>query len=136
MAYHLFISHSWTYTDAYEKLCGLLDDADYFSYHNHSVPKDDPVHTDGTVAELEQAIKNHMAGCHVILIMAGKYSTFSDWIKKEIKIAQSGFENPKPIIGIKPWGNRQASSVVKDAADEMVNWSTKSIVSAIRDLSN
>ncbi|MDD4985324.1 MAG: TIR domain-containing protein, partial [Dehalococcoidales bacterium] len=132
--YNLFISHSWTYTDAYEKLCNLLNNADDFSYHNHSVPKDDPIHTDGTVSELEQAIQNHMSGCHVVLIMAGKYSTYSKWIKKEIKLAQEGFENAKPIIGVKPWGNTQVSSVVQDAADEMVGWNTKSIVDAIRKL--
>ena len=40
--YKLFISHSWTYGDAYENLCSLLD-CD-FSYRDYSVPKDDPVH--------------------------------------------------------------------------------------------
>ena len=41
--YNLFISHSWDYSDAYSKLCGLLDNASYFSYKNYSVPKDDPL---------------------------------------------------------------------------------------------
>ena len=85
--YNLFISHSWAYSDAYEKLCNLLDKRKYFSYNNHSIPKDDPVHTSGTDRELADAIKAHMRGCHIVIIMAGKYSTYSKWIKKEIKIS-------------------------------------------------
>lgn len=133
--YRLFISHSWAYSDQYESLCDHLDDAPYFSYNNHSVPKDDPVHTDGTDADLAEAIKNHMEGCHVVLVLAGKYATYSKWIKEEIQIAQEEFYSPKPIIGIKPWGSTQVSSAVKDAADEIVNWNKDSIVSAIRGVS-
>ena len=40
--YNLFISHSWSYSDAYNKLTSLLDNANYFTYKNYSVPKDDP----------------------------------------------------------------------------------------------
>jgi len=82
--HNLFISHSWQYTGAYVNLCDLLDDRDYFIYKNFSVPKDDPVHTNGTDKELTDAITNKMQLCHVILIMAGVYSTYSKWINKEI----------------------------------------------------
>ena len=44
MTYNLFISHSWTYSDAYEKLISLLDADQYFTYKNYSVPKNDPIH--------------------------------------------------------------------------------------------
>jgi hypothetical protein len=132
--YNLFISHSWTYTDAYEKLCNLFNKASRFSYKNYSVPKDDPVHDADNVQELYEAIKAQIAPCHIVIIMAGKYATFSKWIKREINIAQSEFTNPKPILAVKPWGNTQVSSVVADAADELVGWNTDSIVSAIRQL--
>ncbi|MDE0470895.1 MAG: TIR domain-containing protein [Ekhidna sp.] len=131
--YKIFISHSWEYSDAYEKLCEMLNNKTYFSYKNHSVPKDDPVHTNGTDKELKNAITNKMYGCHIVLIMAGKYSTYSKWIKKEIDIAKNGFTNSKPIVGIKPWANTQVSSVVSDNAYKMVGWNTNSIVQAIRD---
>lgn len=134
--HNLFISHSWQYSDAYVKLCGLLDKRDYFFYKNFSVPKDDPVHTNGTDKELLQAITNKMQSCHVILIMAGVYSSYSKWINKEIVIANQGFSNPKPIIGIKPWGQTNISKIVQDNADEMVAWNTESIVAAIRKHSN
>ncbi len=134
--HNLFISHSWQYSDAYSGLCTLLNNRAYFDYKNFSVPKDDPVHTNGTDKQLIEAITNKMKLCHVILIMAGKYSTYSKWINKEIVIANQGFTNPKPIVGIKPWGSSVVSSVVRDNAVEIVGWNTESIVDAIRRHSN
>lgn len=132
--YNLFISHSWTYSDAYEKFCNLLDNASYFSYKNYSVPKDDPVHDADSVAELYEAIKTQISPCHIVIIMAGKYSTFSKWIKKEIKISKEEFEAAKPILAVRPWANTQVSSVVEENSDKLVAWNTDSIVSAIREL--
>ena len=133
--YNLFISHSWAYSDAYDKLVELLDSASYFSYSNYSVPKDDPIHNAPDSQKLYDAIKEQMSHASVILIMAGKYATYSAWIKKEIKIAKSEFFSPKHIIGIKPWANTQVSSVVNDNADRIVGWNTNSVVTAIRELS-
>lgn len=130
--HNLFISHSWAYGDAYTQLCNLLDNRDYFPYRNYSVPKNDPIHTNGTDRQLQQAITNKIQLSHVILILAGKYSTYSKWINKEIQIANNSFLLPKPIIGIRPWGATQVSSVVRNNATELVNWNTESIVSAIR----
>ena len=81
---------------------------------NYSVPKDDPVHDAPTAPALYTAIKNQMVFCDVVLIMAGKYATYSDWIQ--------------------PWGSQQISTVVSNAADRLVGWNTNSIVSAIREL--
>lgn len=130
--YNIFISHSWTYSDAYDKLVGLLNTRPYFSYKNYSVPKDDPIHDAPNSAALYEAIKQQMSSCHVVLVLAGVYSTYSTWINKEIKIAQKEFMTPKPIIGIKPWAQTNVSSVVSDAAEEIVAWNTDSIVNAIR----
>jgi hypothetical protein len=130
--YNLFISHSWAYSDAYEKLTDLLDNASYFSYRDYSVPKDDPIHDAPNSAALYEAIKHQMSPCHVVLMMAGVYATYSTWIKKEIAIAQTEFTNQKPILGIKPWAQTNVSSVVSEAAEEIVSWNTDSIVQAIR----
>ena len=50
--YNLFISHSWSYSDTYDKLEELLDTRPYFFFKNYSVPKDDPIHTNGTDKQL------------------------------------------------------------------------------------
>lgn len=129
---NLFISHSWSYTDAYKKLCNLLNEAPNFSYRNYSVPRDNPIHNTPNEKALYNAIKQRVSFCEIIIIMAGKYSTFSKWIQKEIKIATKDFS--KPILAIKPWANTQISSIVRENGDRIVNWNTSSIVSAIREL--
>jgi hypothetical protein len=131
--YYLFISHSWSYADAYEKLINLLEKRPYFPYVDYSIPRYDPVHC-ASDRELNQAIYNKMRPCHIVLIMAGVYATYSKWINKEIRIAKESFAYAKPILAIKPWGNINASVVVAQSADRMVGWNTESVVSAIREI--
>ena len=129
MTYNLFISHSWTYSDAYEKLVGMLNNATNFSYKNYSVPKNDPIHNASNASQLKAAIRNQMQHASCVLIMAGVYSTYSKWINIEIELAR---KMGKTIIAIEPWGSQRTSLVVKQAADKVVGWNTSSIVSAIR----
>ncbi len=129
--YSLIISHSWAYGDAYDKLVKMLDADPRFFYKDYSVPKDDPIHNAGTDRELAEAIRQRMCFCDAVLIMAGKYSTYSKWIQKEIQIAKN-FSTAKPIIAIEPWGSLQTSQVVKENADQIVGWNTAPIVRAIR----
>lgn len=131
--YHLFISHSWTYSDQYKNLVNMLNQDRSFQYQNRSIPKDDPIHS-GSDKALSEAICNHMESCGIVLVMAGVYASYSKWIDKEIKIAQSTWLNPKPILAIAPWGNEKTSQKVKSSANEIVGWNTKSIVDAIQRL--
>jgi hypothetical protein len=39
-------------------------------------PKEDPVHTNGTDKDLKIATTNKMSGCHIVLIMSRKYSSY------------------------------------------------------------
>lgn len=133
--YSIFISHSWAYSDAYEKLVKLLNDDPRFNFKNYSVPKNDPIHDAPNTEALSAAIKKQMTFCDVIIILAGVYSSYSKWINKEINIAKRGFTDPKPILAIEPWDSEKTSKIVKDNADKIVKWNTSSIVSGIRDLS-
>lgn len=130
--YNLFISHSWTYTDAYEKLVNMLNNSN-LSYRNYSVPKDDPIHNAANDKQLHEAIKNQIKYSHVVLIMCGVYATYSKWINKEIYICKQEFN--KPLLAIEPWGAQRTSAEVKKHADHVVGWNTNSIVKAIRELS-
>lgn len=130
--YNLFISHSWNYSDAYEKLIQLLNNADRFEYRNYSVPKNDPIHNAPNQYLLKEAIKRQMNSANCVIILAGVYSSYSKWINVEIDLAKKGFATPKKIIAIEPWGAEKTSAVVKAAADEIVKWNTQSIVDAIR----
>lgn len=128
MAYRIFISHSWSYSDQYLRLVQLLNQELGFFY-NHSVPQSDPVHTNGTDRELYNKIEAQVRGCSCVVILAGVYSTYSKWINKEIEIAK---KLGKPIIAVEYWGAERTSTVVKNAATEIVRWNASSIAAAIR----
>ena len=110
-------------------MVNLLDDAENFSYKNYSVPKNDPIHHAPYDYQLKAAIKNQMQHASCVLILAGVYSTYSKWINIEIQLAK---EMGKTIIAIEPRGAERTSLVVKQAADKVVGWNTKSIVNTIR----
>ena len=128
----LFISHSWSYGDDYTRLIALLNAVPRFVYRDYSVPKDDPVHNATSVQALYDAIKRKVSLSQIVIIMGGKYATYSKWISREIDIAKKDFN--KPILAIKPYGNTQVSSIVSANASQIVNWSTSSVVAAIREL--
>lgn len=130
--YRLFISHSWAYSDAYQRLVELLDEHPNFEWVDYSVPKDDPIHNANNDAQLYAAIKGQIAQSHCVIMLAGVYSTYSKWINKEIEISKNVYS--KPLIAIEPWGAERTSKVVKDAADAVVGWKSASVVKAIRDL--
>ena len=134
--HNLFISHSWSYSDSYDKLVGLLDERLYFAYRNFSVPRNDPIHNTHSVATLSAAIQRKMEPCGVVLILAGVYATYSKWINVEIELAQSAFSSPKPIVAIEPWASERTSARVKQAADKIVRWNKDSVISAIRELAS
>lgn len=89
MTYNLFISHSWAYGDAYDKLVGMLDAKSYFDYKNYSVTKNDPIHNAANAQQLKEAIRRQIQPASCVLILAGVYSTYSKWINIEIELAQS-----------------------------------------------
>lgn len=128
--YRIFISHSWNYSNQYDSIIDFLDKQEV-KYYNHSVPKDDPVHTNGTDKQLREAIDAKIKGCSCVIILAGVYASYSKWINKEIEIAQ---KYDKPIIAVKYWGVSRFSSVVMDAADRVVGWNSKSVADAIKEL--
>lgn len=130
--YNLFISHSWSYSDEYDKLVNLLNNSK-LQYKNYSVPKDDPIHKVHTKTELRNAIKNQIAPSSCVIILAGVYATYSEWINIEIELAKEMF---KPIIAIEPFAAEKTSSVVKNNSNKIVKWNTDSIVNAIKELCN
>ncbi|NWL23712.1 TIR domain-containing protein [Pseudomonas umsongensis] len=127
--YHLFISHSWNYSDAHDSLVRLLNAKEDFTFKNFSVPPDNPIVGAPTDKQLEEAIENKIRPCSAVLIMAGMYSTYSKWINKEIEIAK---RMGKVIIAIKPFGAERISTVVRNAAHAECAWNTNSIITAIR----
>ncbi|CQH57851.1 DUF1863 domain protein [Halobacterium hubeiense] len=129
--YALFISHSWDYDQEHARLVRLLEESDELDFRDYSVPKEEKFDTD-TDEELEKVLREkQIKSASVVIVLAGMYSTYSDWIGKEVRIAE---EEGKPILGVKPWGNDRTSNYVEQHADEMVGWNTDSVVEGVRDL--
>ena len=126
--YRIFISHSWSYSSDYDKVEFFLQQEGVL-YYNHSVPKNDPIHTNGTDKQLYEAIEAKIKGCSCVIILAGVYSSYSRWINKEIEMAK---KYNKPIIAVQPWGAERTSTVVKNAATIIVGWNAKSVANAVR----
>lgn len=127
----IFISHSWTYDYQRENLTNLLNKRTYFNWRDYSVPVDDPLHTNGSASDLERKIREQLRQASIVIILGGVYATYSKWINKEIKMAQSC---DKPILTVIPRGQQRISSVAYNAADQVESWNADSIVAAIRDL--
>jgi len=112
----------------------MLNRRRYFPFRDYSIPIFDPIHTNGSDEELEQAILRKMRTVHVLVVMAGVYATYSRWINFELDIAKNGFTHPKPVLAVAPWGQVNLSSRVKKEADHIVGWKTESIIKGIRAL--
>ena len=131
--YSLFLSHAWRYNDDYYRLENLLNEASNFKWRNYSVPTHDPlINPNNPVGRnrLLSLLHDQIKPVNCVVIIAGVYVTHSDWILDEIEIAEVRYK--KPIIGIKPFGNVNIPKAVQDVAQEIVGWSTSSIVAAIR----
>lgn len=127
--YRLFISHSWKHEKAYIKIKEFLDKESNFFYYDHSVPKNDPIHTNGTDKQLKQAIDAKVKGTSCVLIITGVYANYSKWILKEIEMAK---KYNKPIIAVDPWGAQRTSLIVKNNSKVIVKWNGNSIINAIK----
>lgn len=126
--YNLFISHSWSYNEDYERLVRLLDSSPYFSWKNYSVPFDDPL-AGGSKVKLAAEIESQIRLASAVLVISGMYVTYREWIQFEIDVAD---KYNKPIIGIQPWGSLNTPFAVSRSAVTIVGWNTSSIVDAIK----
>lgn len=126
--YDLFISHAWEYNSEYYRLVNLLNKAPRFTWRNYSVPEHDPL-GGRTSATLTAALNRQISPANAVLVIAGMYVNYREWIQKEIEMATAF---GKPIIGVVPWGGQLTPVAVQTASKTMVNWNTDSIVAAIR----
>ena len=139
MTYNLsiFISHSWQYSVHYEKLRGWIFDEQWtyggvnLNFKNTSVPMDNPIHYAPNAQTLQNVIYALILQSNIVIVPTGMYSTYSEWIEKELKGAE---KHDKPILGVNPWGQQRASGIVQRRATKIVGWNRQSVVKGIVDL--
>ena len=127
--YHILISHSWDYDSHYRTIKGWLDDAQYFTWSDYSVPLTNPIDAKGK-KDLQEKLRNKISPCGCIIVLSGMYVSYSEWIDFEIDTA---IQYGKPIIGIKPWGQERIPVKIQNNSDVLVGWNSSSIVQAVRD---
>lgn len=127
--YHLFISHSWTYSNHYNTLLSWIANSN-ITYSNYSVPSTNPFDIQG-VRNLKAAITEQIAHASVVIVTAGIYVSHSEWIDYEI---QEAVRMGKPILAVKPWGNERLPQAVQHNATLIVNWNSASFISGLKEL--
>lgn len=127
--YNIFISHAWKRSEHYKKIVEWLDDSD-IDYKNYSVPEDDPLDVK-TQKQLKESLTNQIKPSSCVIILAGMYANYSDWIEYEIDEA---IRMDKYIIGIEPWGQEKVPKVVRDNSNVMVKWQKSSVINAIENM--
>lgn len=132
--YNIFISHAWKYTEHYKQIVQWLNEAQSegtLDWKNYSVPEHDPL-LDPNSSSGKSTLKNELKGqikpASVVLVLAGMYVSYSDWIDFEIDTA---VDYNKYIIGIEPWGQERIPSKVSINANVMVGWNKNSVINAI-----
>jgi len=124
--YSVFICHDWEYSDDYYRICQMLNDAPNFAWRDLSVPEHNPLDSNEM---LQKNLRDQIRPADVMLVLAGMYSARSGWMDWEMAFAR---RIGQAIVGVRPWGNVQLPVVVQRNADEIVGWSTSSVVDAIR----
>ena len=131
MTKHLFISHSWKYSERYQSMVNLLNNRQYFSWKNYSVPES-KAFGPMAVKKMKEELRQQIRPVHCVIIIGGMWANYSDWIQFEMDYAKS---ISKPILGVRPRGAKVIPKAVSTSADEVVYWNTESIVAGIRNIS-
>ncbi|SFR53443.1 TIR domain-containing protein [Litoreibacter janthinus] len=130
----VFISHSWKYSEHYQKLSEWLFiekwnvDGAPLVFNDTSVPKENPIHNAPNTQALRDAIYSRINNSNVVVIPTGLYANYSNWIQKEIDGARC---YSRPILAVNPWAQKKASSVVSNAAAEQVGWTKQSVANGV-----
>lgn len=126
--YHIFISHSWKYSHHYDTVRKWIDDSN-ITVSDYSIPENkafSQISKNKLKFELFQQIER----ASVVVIIAGGYVAYSEWLKFEIDIAS---QLHKPILAIKPFGNDTWPTALQSCDNvSYVNWNSNSFITALK----
>lgn len=125
--YTVFVSHSWDYDKQLSNLKSLIEKNSTITIDYSEVTVDAPIDSEDS-AYIRRVLKNKIISSDVFLVMAGMYTSYSDWMKWEIETAK---KNSIPIIAVKPRGAERIPLIIQNNADVIVGWNSNTIVSNI-----
>ena len=134
---HIFISHAWSYSNHYNTLSDWIFHQKWtvgqasLDFRDYSVPRHAPIHSAKNDTQLCEALYDQISRSHVIVIPTGMYANYSKWIQKEI---DGSVAYGKPILAVNPWGAQRTSTIVQNAASQLVGWNRDTVISGIWNL--
>jgi len=123
----IFISHSWKEDRDYRILIEKFKLSE-FKFYDHSIPSDHPLDENNTF-KIEKGIRRKMKWCSKVLVLAGGYAD-NYWIKKEVQIAK---QLGKEVIAVRPWGEQNIPTYLKQDANKIIGFNSKSIIEKIKE---
>ena len=127
--YNIFISHSWEYHNDYDKIMTWLRNSN-IQIRDYSISTEKALPLMSKTA-LKANISEKIRHASVVIILAGMYAAYSDWIDYEIDEA---VRMGKPILGVIPWGQQRIPSKISANSTCMVYWNSESIVKRVKSL--
>lgn len=123
----VFVAHGFELSDDYRRVFEYLESSRNFFYRNCSVPElPKGLDQEG----LRQELRKQINLAEVVLIPAGLYALYRDWLNFELNCAK-GFD--KPVVVLNVFGVKTKLPVQLEAlADEIVEWNERDIVDAIK----
>ena len=125
--FRIFVSHAWHPHDDYTRLFEYLGEATDFYYVNLSTPDVPP--SDASRSGIEAALARQIGPAEVVIILGGMYDEHQDMLDLEMALAK---KHARPIIGLRPSGSQVVPKGIEQRATEIVVWSTRSVVDAIK----
>jgi hypothetical protein len=125
--YRIFVSHAWRPHDDYTRLFDYLGDAADFYYTNLSTPEAPP--TDTSRTGIEAALARQIGPAEVVIVLGGVYEAHPELIDLQMALAK---KHGRPIIGLRPSGSQVVPKAIEHRANDVVVWSERTIVDAIK----
>jgi len=125
--FRVFVSHAWDRSEEYSRLFEYLESTTNFYYK--SVCDPDKAPPGESIADGRARVLDAMKEAEVFLLLADLYSKHRDWLDFEISAAKA---HDLPIIVVEHFGPKDLSEELRETADKIVNWNTRTIEDAIR----
>ncbi len=123
----VFVSHMFEADVDYLRVFEYLESVDRFYYMNVSDPETMP---DGGAEGIKAALRDQIAQCEAVILLASLHATNRDWVEFQLNAAKA---LNKPIVLMQSFG--QTTMMPGDLAtkaDEVVAWNERELVDAIK----
>jgi len=125
--YRIFVSHAWHPNDDYTRLFEYLGDAKDFYYTNLSTPDVPPSDTSRT--GIEASLARQIGPAEVVLILGALYDSHKELVELQMALAK---KHARPLIGLRPSGSQVIPKAIEQRVNQVVVWSERTIVDAIK----